>query len=81
MEHDVNNLKIEVAVINQKLDTQAEKLDEISSMLKQHIIDEEGRYKEIMDKKADKWVQQFVTGLIVTVCLAVIGALMTLVLK
>lgn len=81
MEHDINNLKIEVAVINEKLDSQGKKIDEVLDMLKQHIVDEENRYSDIMDRKADKWVQQFVTGLIVTVCLAVVGALMTLILK
>jgi hypothetical protein len=81
MEQDVTNLKIDIAVINEKLDNQSKKIDEVLDMLKQHIIDEEGRYKEIMEKKADKWTEKFIIGLISLVCLTVFGAILALVIN
>ena len=81
MEHDINNLKIEVAVINEKLDSQGKKIDEVLDMLKQHIKDEEERYSDIMEKKADRWVQTAVTTIISVICLGVISALLALVVK
>ena len=51
---DINNLKTEVAVINNKLDNLDAKQDEILATLKQHIADEEKNRKEIMDTKADR---------------------------
>lgn len=75
----INNLKINNAVINQKLDTQDKKIDALLEMVKCHIKDEEHRYESIMSAKADKWVQNFVTGLIGLICTSVLVALLGLI--
>lgn len=80
MSEDITQLK----VTNSRMET---KLDNIIDTLKAHI-EEESRYrtlqdqqhKEIIDAKADKWVQTFVIGAISTICLAVLGALLGLVI-
>ena len=81
MQNDITNLKIDVAVINEKLDSQGQKLDDVLNMLKQHIIDEENRYEKIMNQKADVWVQRFVVGLISLILTAFVGGLIALVFK
>lgn len=80
MTDDINNLKIEVAVINEKLDSQDKKLDSVLTMLDKHIKEEESRYKEIMDKKADRWVEKVLVGAGSVIGVSIIGALMSLIL-
>ena len=80
MEHDINNLKIEVAVINEKLDSQGKKLDRVISMIEEHTKEENARFEEFAKTKAEKWVQHFVTGFISLLCVAVLGALLRLII-
>lgn len=81
MEQDVNKLKIDIAVINEKLDNQSQKIDEVLSMLKDHIEEEKHRYDDIMDKKANVWVERFAVGLISLILTAFVGGLIALVFK
>lgn len=79
MSADINNLDKQVAVLNQKLDNLADKQAEMLLMLREHISEEQHRYDEIMDKKADMWVQKFAVGLISAICLAFIGGIVSLI--
>lgn len=81
MEQDVNKLKIDIAVINEKLDNQSQKIDEVLNMLKDHIEEEKHRYDDIMDKKANVWVERFAVGLISLILTAFVGGLIALVFK
>jgi hypothetical protein len=85
MQEDVNNLKINIAVINNKLDNLEKKQDEILSVIKQHITDEEVNRETIMNTKADKsalkdlqdnqtWTVRTIIGLVIA---AVIGIVIT----
>jgi hypothetical protein len=80
MAEEINNLKIEVAVINEKLDSQGKKIDEVLVILKNHIAEENIRFKEMADRKADKWVERVLVGAGSVVGIALIGALMSLIL-
>jgi hypothetical protein len=80
MEHDINNLKIEVAVINEKLDSQSKKLDMVIQMIENHTRDENARFEEFAKTKAERWVQHFVTGFISVLCVTVLGAFLRLII-
>lgn len=80
MSEDITQLK----VTNSRIET---KVDNIIDTLKAHIEDEtkyrelqDKQHKDIIDAKADKWVQTFIIGAITTVCLSVLGALLGLVI-
>jgi VanZ family protein len=81
MAEDINNLKIEVAVINEKLDSQSQKIDAVLDMLKEHIEEEKTRYNDIMDKKANVWVERFAVGMISAILMAFLGGVIALVFK
>jgi hypothetical protein len=85
MSDDITNLKIEVAVINEKLDKQSEKLDSVISLITEHIKDEQIWKKEIMDIKADKKevddIRKTINRVAWIIICAVIAALLNLVLK
>jgi hypothetical protein len=81
MAEDINNLKIEVAVINEKLDSQSKKIDAVLDMLKEHIEEEKNRYDDIMAKKANVWVERFAVGMISAILMAFLGGVIALVFK
>jgi hypothetical protein len=81
METDITNLKIEVAVINEKLDKQGEKIDSVITLIKEHIEEEKDRYNDIMEKKANVWVERFAVGMISAILMAFLGGLIVLVFK
>lgn len=81
MAEDITKLKIEVAVINEKLDKQSEKIDSVIDMLKQHIADEKVWRDEITVNKANKWVERFAVGLIALILSAFMTALIALVIE
>jgi len=84
MEHDINNLKIEVAVINEKLDSQGKKLDELLEVLKGHIHEINCRYDTLNVVKADKTevdkIQNNLGKVVWVIILGVIGAVLKLIL-
>ena len=84
MEHDINNLKTEVAVINEKLDNQSKKLDSLISMVEGHIKTEDIKYTELTEKKADRTeverIQANLSKVVWILIVAVVGAILKLVL-
>jgi len=84
MAEDINNLKTEVAVINNKLDNLADKQDEIIDMLKSHMADEEVNRKHILDTKADKKevdeIKSNLNKVVWIILTCVIGAVLSLII-
>ena len=83
MESDINNLKIDVAVINEKLDNQSRKLDNLISLVEGHIKDEERKYDELTEKKADRTevekIQANLSKVVWIIIIAVAGAVFKLI--
>ena len=84
MEHDINNLKIEVAVINEKLDSQGKKLDTVITMIEKHTTEESARFEEFSKTKADRTevekIQGNISKIVWVIIIAVVGAVLKLIL-
>ena len=83
MSEDINKLKTDFAVMNNKLDNIEQKLDKTISMIETHTVDEENRYADIMNTKADRaelekvkdniaWVVKVVMGLVITALISLV---------
>ena len=85
MAEEINNLKIEVAVINEKLDSQGKKIDTVIAMIDAHTREEAKRFEDFANTKADqKEVDDIRANLnrgVWIVLSAVIVAVLALVLK
>lgn len=92
-DNDIKIAKMEVSIDNieksqykqdQKLDKLMDALEKIDTKLDNHMLDEtkylDQKFTEHENKFADKRTEYIVNGLVVTILLAVIGALIKLVL-
>jgi len=84
MSEEINNLKIEVAVINEKLDSQGKKLDRVILMIEGHTRKEDIRFEEFAKTKADRTevekIQGNISKIVWVIIIAVVGAVLKLIL-
>lgn len=63
----------DIALLKKDMDYLKTEMAEIKQLLKDHISEEENRYKEIIDAKADKWVERAIIFAISGIVLAAAG--------
>ena len=78
---DFNNLDKKVAVIEQKIDDLSDKLTNYQKDNKEDHLSVRNLIIELDDKKAGKWVEKAVVGVVVFILTAVGGALLATILK
>jgi flagellar motor component MotA len=51
-------MELDIALLKKDMDYLKSEVGEIKQLIKDHIHEEETRYQQIMDSKADRWVEK-----------------------
>ena len=76
-----DNLKTEIEVLKTEMKNIAKKVDEGFKLNSEEHKELVKTFQDAMEKKAGKWVEKVLVGVGTLILTAIVGALMTLILK